>query len=185
MKRALVGIVLLLASGACDRHRVVTEPDLPPLAAPAPPARVVQPPEPEEVAPPPKPQELPRKPARTPARSDTVREPPTTAEPPKPAKPEVTPPAREEPVQPPGTLQTLPPANQAQVKQQVDATLAQAKRDLKQVNVKALNADAQGQYNTAKRFVEQAEQALKEQNLVLAQKLADKAATILGVLVVR
>jgi hypothetical protein len=41
-----------------------------------------------------------------------------------------------------------------------------------------LDADAKIQYDTAKRFVRQAEDAVKSKNLVFAKNLADKAATI-------
>ena len=56
--------------------------------------------------------------------------------------------------------------------------LARAQRDLKRVDYAGLNADGKAQYDTARRFVDQAEQALKEQNLVFALTLADKAATL-------
>ena len=41
-----------------------------------------------------------------------------------------------------------------------------------------LNADAQTQYDTAKRFIRQAEDALRAKNLVFAKNLADKAAAL-------
>ena len=63
--------------------------------------------------------------------------------------------------------------------------LAQAKGDLGRVDYAALNADGKTQYDTAKRFMEQADQALKEKNLVFATKLAEKAAGLAGVLVGR
>ena len=52
-----------------------------------------------------------------------------------------------------------------------------------QVKRALLDQDGKGQYDAARRFVEQAEQALKEQNPTLAKSLADKAATIAAVLV--
>lgn len=54
--------------------------------------------------------------------------------------------------------------------------LAQAQADLGRVNLKALSADAKSQYDTASRFIAQADQALREGNLVFAAKVAEKAA---------
>jgi hypothetical protein len=61
--------------------------------------------------------------------------------------------------------------------------LARARRDLQQVNYAALDADGRAQYDTARRFMDQAEEALKGGNLAFAGKLADKAATMGAVLV--
>jgi hypothetical protein len=41
-----------------------------------------------------------------------------------------------------------------------------------------LNADARAQYDQSKRFMEQAQQALRDRNFVFAATLADKAATL-------
>ena len=60
-----------------------------------------------------------------------------------------------------------------------------AQRDLQRVNYAALDADGRAQYDTARRFMEQAEEALKGGNLAFAGKLADKAATMGAVLVGR
>jgi hypothetical protein len=184
MKRALPVFTLALALIACGRQHVVTQPELPPLAPPAPPPRVVTPPEPEEAPPTAKPPETPvRKPARPSARNpEPAREAPKVEPTKPPVKPE-TPPVRDENSE--KTLQTLPPANQAELQRQARDLVAQATQDLKNVPYKKLNADARGQYDQAKRFIDQAQQALKEQNFVLAQRLAEKAATIAGVLVGR
>jgi hypothetical protein len=61
--------------------------------------------------------------------------------------------------------------------------LGRATRDLSRVNAASLNADGRSQYETAKRFIQQAEEALKARNIVFASKLADKAATMAAVLV--
>lgn len=182
MKRALLVVTLALALAACAKQRVLTQPDQPPLAPPPPPPRVVAPPDTEEPPPPPPP-EPERRPVRhAPPKGEPA---PPRVEPPKtPAKPE-TPPAPQETTPPPTTLQTAKPGAQAEMEKQVRGTLAQATRDLGRVNYGGLNADGKGQYDTAKRFVEQAQQAIKEQNLMLASRLADKAATIASVLVSR
>jgi hypothetical protein len=53
-----------------------------------------------------------------------------------------------------------------------------ATSDLGRVNAQALNRDGRTQYNTAKRFIEQAEDALTKRNFVLAKSLADKALAV-------
>ena len=58
-----------------------------------------------------------------------------------------------------------------------------ATRNLQRVNYASLNADGRAQYDTARRFMHQADEALKTSNLVFAGKLADKAATMAAVLV--
>lgn len=179
MRRALVLACFVFALSACGRQRVVTQPDLPPLAPPPPPARVVTPPEPQEQPPTPAPEPDRKAPRRTPPKA----EPPQAAPPkPEPAKPVAPVPPRDE-SQPPTTLQTTPPAAQADMERQARGLIVQARRDLDQVKRGLLNPDGRGQYDAARRFVEQAEQALKEQNFVLAKSLADKAATIAAVLV--
>jgi hypothetical protein len=56
--------------------------------------------------------------------------------------------------------------------------LARAARDINQVNYSRLSAEGRSQYDQSKRFSIQAEQALRERNLVFAATLADKAATL-------
>ena len=53
-----------------------------------------------------------------------------------------------------------------------------ATADLNRVDYRALNADARTQYDTAKRFIRQAEDAVRAKNLVFAKNLADKAAAL-------
>ena len=95
-----------------------------------------------------------------------------------------------------GTAVQLPPAgsvspplqttaNVAELERGVRARMAQALRDLERTDYRLLSADRRTQYDTARRFVQQAEDALKEQNLVFAEQLADKAATLAAALVRR
>jgi hypothetical protein len=56
--------------------------------------------------------------------------------------------------------------------------LARAARDINQVNYNRLSSEGRAQYDQSKRFSIQAEQALRERNLVFAATLADKAATL-------
>ena len=56
--------------------------------------------------------------------------------------------------------------------------LARASKDLRQVNYAKLSADGRVQYEQSKRFSAQAEEALRQRNLIFAATLADKAATL-------
>ena len=100
----------------------------------------------------------------------------------RPAKPEpapaVEPPKAEEPPKPPATLQTTPATAEGEVERAIRALLQRATADLNRVDYRALNADARTQYDTAKRFGRQADEAIRTKNLVFAKNLAEKAATI-------
>ena len=56
--------------------------------------------------------------------------------------------------------------------------MARAGGDLNRIDYRALNADARTQYDTAKRFIQQAEEAIRAKNLPFAKNLADKAAVL-------
>src|SRR6266508_4526796 len=58
------------------------------------------------------------------------------------------------------------------------ATLTRAGDELKRIDYGRLNTDARTQYDTAKRFIRQADDALRSKNLVFAKNLADKAVAI-------
>jgi hypothetical protein len=167
--------VIAAAGPGCMRARAKTLPAGPPLDVPAPPPRIVLPLEAE--APPAQPvpsPEEPRRPAPPPARprpapADTPR---AAEEPPRPpATPPATPPAAT-------TLQTTPAAEQGEVERAIRATMTRASADLNRIDYRALNKDARTQYDTAKRFIQQAEDAIRMKNLPFAKNLADKAAVL-------
>jgi hypothetical protein len=137
--------------------------------APQPPAVVALPDEPRTNLPPRPPAsqrtDTPR--AAEPARSDQTA--PPAAEPARPT---------DEPPRPNTTLQTTPTQREGEVERRVRILVAQAMNNLNQVNYQALNADARNQYDTAKRFAIQAEEAVRSRNLVFASNLADKAAAL-------
>ena len=56
--------------------------------------------------------------------------------------------------------------------------MGRADGDLNRIDYRALNTDARTQYDTAKRFIEQAEEAIRMKNLLFAKNLADKAAVL-------
>lgn len=175
---SLVPIVLLTASlTACAaKAQVRTEPEVPPLASPPPPPRVVAvyapEPEPTPVAPPVEPAPV-RPPAR-PARPEQKPEPVVTT-------PEPVEAARPSP--PPALTLTPSPGSESQTLAAIRELLGRASRDLSRVNAASLNSDGKAQYDQARGFIQQAEEALKTRNIVFAGKLADKAATMAAVLV--
>jgi hypothetical protein len=149
----------------------------PPLDVPAPPSRVVEPivaevppplPLPEDPRPAPVRPVRPAAAAPSAARPETPRTDAAAAEPPK----------AEEPPKPPTTLQTTTAAAESEVERGIRATLTRATADLGRINYRALNAEARAQYDTARRFIQQADEAIRQKNLVLAKNLADKAAGI-------
>lgn len=167
------------ASG-CLRASAKTVVDVPPLDMPPPPPRVVEAVEAAAPAPLPLVEEPPRQPvvvpARpTPPRAEAARPEAKPPEPPAPEPPKVA----EEPAKPPTPLQTTPAASEGVVERSIRVVLAKASMDLNRVNFRALNADARNQYDTAKRFIQQADVELRTtRNLVFAQNLAEKAAAL-------
>jgi outer membrane biosynthesis protein TonB len=169
--------LLMLAASGCARAHAKAIPDIPdaPLDVPAAPPRDVAPvdveppappepaPEPPRVAPPPRPRPAP---PREPPKAEPKPEP--AAEPPKPEEP-----ARTSP-----TLQTAPTTAETELERTVRATITRASSELNRIDYRALNADARTQYDTAKRFIRQAEDAVRAKNMLFAKNLADKAATI-------
>jgi hypothetical protein len=171
----------VLAGSACARARAVALPERPPLEVPAAPPREVQAlggdaPQPITLPEEPRRPPLPRPPAARPEPPRTGAAPRTEApiaEVPKPPEE-----ASRPPVAPPTTLQTTPPAAQGEVERAIRQTMTRATTDLGRVDYRALDADGRTQYDTAKRFIQQAEDAIRGKNLVLAKNLADKAAVI-------
>lgn len=176
----LIVAVALLAAG-CAKARAQVEPEMPTLAPPPPPPRVVTAYEPE-VEPP-----LEAEPEPTEETTETPRPRPNRPpgnRPDETARPE---PVRAEPVARPNgppALTLKPPAgSEGKTEASIRALLGRAGQDLGRVNYAALDPDGRTQYDTARRFRQQAEEALKNGNYVFAGKLADKAATMAAVLV--
>ena len=172
-------VVLLTASlGACAaKAQVRSEVEVPLLDPPPPPPRVVVAyvdPEPLPVAPPAEPVS-PSRPAPRPPRPEQRPEPATTA-------PEIVE-SLPRPAPPPSLTLTPTPGTEAQTVTAIRDLMGRAARDLSRVNAGALNSDGRSQYDTARRFLEQAEDALKVRNIVFAGRLADKAATMAAILV--
>src|SRR6516164_3503987 len=166
-------LALAVTATACSRVHAKTAPanaPNPALNVPSPPPHDVEATETE--APPPI--SLPEEPARNaPGRSRR----------PEPAKPETPPPPvpeqpkPEEPSRPSAPLQTMPTTAEGDMERQIRATVQRANADLNRIDYRALNKDARIQYDTAKRFIRQADDAIRAKNLLFAKNLAEKAAT--------
>jgi hypothetical protein len=190
---ALACVALTLP--ACAKLHARTEPISPPLEIPSPPPREITATEaapltatatvPPATAAADPPAAAPQPPADLASRRPARATPPTAVPAPRAEKPEGAPaPARPAQSGPPSpTLQTTP--NVGEAEQKVRATIAQASRDLGRIETRALNAEAKAQFDIARRFVQQAGEALTAQNFVFAGQLADKAATIAALLVTR
>jgi hypothetical protein len=151
-----------------------------PLEIPEPPPRVAMDPVPavitETPVPPPAP---PERPAATPVSRPAA---------PSPASPAaaVTPPATPPPttaVEPPRTtpppeLRPGGPAGRTPTAAQVRDHLTRTRNKLKAIDRTRLNAGQRTDYDSAGRFLEQAEAAVNENNLLLAESSVDKAETL-------
>lgn len=185
--RAIVAVLfgtLTLAGGGCARRPPRTAPPPPaPLEVPVVPPRVLAPvavDEPEE------PQVADEPTTTTPRRTTRPRPRPETSPRPEqpshdptklegPPEPPPSPPAEQKPPEPKTVLQTPQTASDADADRRVREVLGRARRELGQVNAATLGSDARTQFETARRFIDQAEDALKARNYMFARYLADKA----------
>ena len=175
------GIAALAAAGfgasGCAKAQANIAPEGPPLDIPAPPPRIIAPadePLASSVAEPSEPATAPGSTTRRP-----VRRPPAASE--EEPKPEAAPPADvavEEAAAPAEPAPTLRAPGRDAAENAIRDRLAIARRDLNRVDYARLSQDGRAQYEQSKRFIEQAEQAVKAQNFVFATTLADKAATL-------
>jgi hypothetical protein len=183
-----VFLLLALATAplitGCLHASAKTVVDSPPLEMPAAPPRVIETVEVTPPAPLPLPEEPPRQPITPPAPPTPVARPapraeaPVRPEPPPKVEPVAEPRVADEVPRPPATLQTTPAVAEVDVVRGIRVTIDRAASELKRVNFGALGRDGRTQYSTAKRFIEQAEDALTKRNLVLARSLADKALAV-------
>jgi hypothetical protein len=173
--------LLLSLTGCGSKARAQTLPDGPPLAVPVAPVHEIviekiaeaPPQEPE-----PAPEPAPPKPADTTIRTQTRPQAPRTETAPAANQPAVTPPpAPEAPV-----VRAAPAASVGDEKKAL-SLIAKAKSDLENVNYQRLSAEGKNQYNQSKQFSDEAQQAIKERNFLLANTLAEKAAKLAAELV--
>lgn len=169
-------VALTIAAGCSTAKAQVAMPESTPLSIPQAPARVVMPPSPE-----PAPVVTDTPPASS---STTSANPPAGSARPnretrQPATPPSNPPAATPPPVP--TAPTTPletQGNQSELELRARNLLGTADETLKKINYQALSADGKAQYDTAQRFISQANSALVAKNVVYAWQLADKANTI-------
>jgi len=175
--------IACLTVGGCSKKapQLVPEPPVA-LEVPVPPPRVLAPLPPAEVpavqteAPAgPPPAARPRTPARV---SGAEQRPPggkTEASPENAAPPAEVPRASGEAAAPTPALRTPQTANDLEAEKRVRDVLGRALRGLEGINRSTLTADGRAQFDTARRFVDQATDALKVRNYMFAGYLADKA----------
>jgi len=156
------------------------------MNVPAPPPRVLEPPaelDPEPVG------DLPSPPTTAPttSRPNRQREKNNNTAEAKPevkpeAKPaEVTPPPPEPaapPAAPPAQLRTPQTADPSGAAKTVQATIDRARASLNSINFTAQSDERKKAYNDVKRFINQAEDAMKQGNFVFGQAVAAKAETL-------
>jgi outer membrane biosynthesis protein TonB len=173
-----------LAVGACASASANPTVDRPALVVPPPPPRVIEPapePLPEPVSDiPPAPSPTP--PSRTGRARDTTPKTSETkvdpkAEAPKPVEPIIEPVAPP-PQQPPPQLRTPDTADSSGAAKVIRATIDRARLLLNSVDYGPLNKERKKAYNDAKLFLQQAEDGLKQGNVVFAQGVATKAETL-------
>jgi hypothetical protein len=178
LRIGVFGIGLCAGAAGCVKTQAKTVPDGPPLEVPAPPARVIAaaeepiataPAEPLEPAP------APASTTRRPVRRPENREP---AQKPEPTPPADAPLPQAAPAEPAVTTPVPTLRAPGSAEKPIRDLVIRAQRDLARVDYAKLTEAGKTQYEQSKRFAEQAEQALKDQNFPFAQTLADKAATL-------
>jgi hypothetical protein len=180
MTRTSAGMVIVAAAlvGACASNPAQSSVAVP-LEIPAPPPRATLAPVPSTDAPSPeRPTPAPAAPAGTAAASPAPASPAPAAASPAPASPAPAA-ASPAPARPaPPELRPAESAGRTPTAAQVRESLGRTKQTLDLINLQRLNAGQRADYDSARRFLEQAEAAVKENNLLLAQSSAEKAATL-------
>jgi len=167
MHRVVVLALLTLGAG-CATTRAAAPIVAPPLDVPPVPARVIVP----EIDEMPTVAEDPAAAKPAVPKTDPAR-PPDRAEAPKPEELPAAPKPDEAP-----RVRTPETRNDDQADRDVRAVMARAQAALQTVDYRTLTAAARQQYDTARRFIAQADNALKIRNYVFARNLADKADTL-------
>ena len=171
----VLAVVLCTLPAACATTRPRVTAEAPPLLiVPEPPPRIILPPDP---TPPPAPEETPA--PASPPRARPARPPQPRPERQDPARPAETAGAPRPPNGQEGPAPAPAPAEPADRGEgTVRRQLGRAQEDLNRVDYAALSSTLRAQYDTAKRFITLGDQALREQNVIYAATLADKATTI-------
>jgi hypothetical protein len=164
-------VLLALSMSACMRARAQALPEVP-LDVPEAPPRMVDVRDPAETPIMALPEEPPR---NTPVIPRPTPPAPRTETRPAEPRPEPEPPRPADEASRTPALQTTPTLQEGEAERRVRTQLSQATNGLNRINTQALDADARVQFDTARRFVAQAEEAIRARNLVFAANLAEKA----------
>ena len=192
MSKLLLAVSLagLVAVGGCASAQAKGNPaDRPALVVPPAPGRVI---EPAEIVPDPAPvPDLPSPPGappngtssrpprrETPPRSQATDPKPDPKTDPKPAEPGLPAVEPVAPATPPAELRTPQTADTSGAVKAIRTTIDTARGLLNGVNFGVLSNERKKAYNDAKLLMQQAEDALKEGNLGIAQGVANKAETL-------
>ena len=173
-------VALAMAASACVSAQAKGDAGGPALSPPAPPPHTIVPVEiVEEPAAPPAP----------PLPAPVIVRPSSRPRAAKPDKPVDKPVEKPDPtavsIQPSAPVPAPPlqtTANVTEVEKTVRDRMVKASGDLDRTDSTALTPERRAQYDTARRFLRQAEDALKVKNVVFAEQLADKAATLAAAL---
>ena len=172
---------VVLAASSCTRAQAKVAPIEPPfLDVPAPPPRDIEPiaaetqPQVGPIGEParsiPETTANPRSPQRSgPARAEAPKPEAPPAEAAKPAEP-----ARAQSAM----LQTIPAGKEGEVERSIRVQIVRATGNLGRVDYRVLSGDGKANYDQARRFISQAEEALVAKNLVFAGTVAEKADTL-------
>jgi hypothetical protein len=186
---AVVVAAVSLAATGCTRKVIAAAPPPVPLAVPSVPPRIVGP----VVVPEERPQPVAEAPA-VPAQRPAARPARLANRPPDPAETATDDPERAraegaEPVPAAATptplLRTRETANDGEAAKKVQEMLRRAEQNLAKVDYRGLSANGRQQADTARRFITQAGDALKNRQLTFALSLADKAEALSTALVNR
>jgi hypothetical protein len=176
--RTAVLAALVIGASACARLHARTEP---PLDVPSPPPRAIVPIENQPIVATPTTPNSEPEPARPPERAPVLVA-PAPAPPPKTDRPETAVAPAPAAAEPPKSPRALTTGNATEAEQHARALIAAARRDLARIDPRRLASEPRAQYDTAKRFIDQAEGALRTKNPIFAEQLADKAATLAALL---
>jgi hypothetical protein len=180
MRTILFVVIVSVSGAACITGRAATPAERPALEVPMPPSRTIPQLPPPESTPMPEPvEDLPS--AAKPSSPVRNSRPPATRDAKETQKPEPKPETAPPPVDPAPPQPQTPPlrmpsaGDTTAISRQVTDIIERTRRTLNGVDYGQLTAVRKKAYDDAKLFAQQAEDALKQSNLVFAKELADKA----------
>jgi hypothetical protein len=185
-KHVFLVFATAVCAGACASTAAKTKPaDLPGLNVPAPPPRIVEPtPTPAQETVPETVPDTPVSPGVTgSAASRSNTRPASPKSPAAEGKPEAKPGSETKPNEPPPTVEPAPspqlrPSDSTGAAKSARDAIDRARRILSTIDYRPLSKERRKAYDDARRFADQADDALKQGNVVFAQAVAAKAETL-------